>query len=266
MRTKGVPPSALEELRRNLERLKLHEMARHLDHALEQASRLEQGYITYLAGLVERELLSRGEAGTKRRTTAAKFAAIKTFDTFNWTFQPGLNVQLVKDLQALHFIEQGSPVLLLGIPGTGKTHMSIAYGLLAVERGYTVRFYKAVTLLAELYASIADASTAALIQRLARIDLLIIDDLRHLPPRSEYATLMFDLIEARYLKRSTMLSSNLSVKAWGEVLGNPSLCAAMVDRLMERAHIINIRHGRSYRTEGPDASPDSLDNLDNHQG
>ena len=88
------------------------------------------------------------------------------------------------------------------------------------------------------------------------IDLLIIDDLRHIPMRSEYATLLFDLVEARHGHRSTMLSSNLSVKAWGEVLGNPALTASLVDRLMERAHVINIRRGRSYRTAGPDASPD----------
>lgn len=256
MRTKNVPPSALEELRRNLERLKLHEMARHLDEALEHATRLEQGYIACISGLVERELLCRGEAGTKRRTTAAKFPAIKTFDTFDWAFQPGLNVQLVKDLQALHFIEQGRAVLLLGIPGTGKTHISTAYGLLAVARGYSVRFYKAAELLAELYATLADGSTAAMLDRLARVDLLIIDDLRHIPPRPEYATLMFDLVEARHLKRSTMISSNLSIKAWAEVLGNPALCGAMVDRLMERAHVINVRQGRSYRSEGPDAPAD----------
>ena len=74
--------------------------------------------------------------------------------------------------------------------------------------------------------------------------------------RKEYATLLFDLVEARHLKKSTIVSSNLSVKRWGKVLGNPALTASMVDRLMERAHVINIRRGRSYRTEGPLAPPE----------
>jgi len=180
----------------------------------------------------------------------------RTFDTFDWAFQPGLNVAQVKELQSLRFVEQGRSVLLLGKPGTGKTHLSIAFGVLAAHRGYTVRFYTAPALLSELLASLADNTTDRLVKRLARIDVLIIDDLRPVPQRAEYASLLFDLIEARYLRRPTILSSNVSVEKWGEILGNPALTAAMVDRLMEKAHVINIRKGRSYRTEGPDASPE----------
>ncbi len=115
---------------------------------------------------------------------------------------------------------------------------------------------EAPRLLADLYASLADDSTERLIKRLARLDLLIIDDLRNVPVRTEYATLLFDLMEARHLRKSTMVSSNLSIRQWGKVLGNPALTASPVDRLMERAHI-NIRKGRSYRTEGPEAPPET---------
>ena len=212
-------------------------------------------------------MLARAEATADRRQVAAKFPALKTFDDFDWTFQKGLNVQLVKDLMTLHFVEQGRPVLLLGRPGTGKSHLSIAFGLLAANRGYSVRFYPAPELLKHPYASLADGTTDRIVARLARVDLLIIDDLRDIPPRPEYATLLFDLVEARHLKKSTMVSSNLSVKQWGRTLGNPVLTASMVDgaafrRLMERAHVVNIRRGRSYRTDGPDASPDRPPGLD----
>ena len=256
MRRRDIPPTVLDELRRNLERLGLHAMLAHLDQALEQAATLEQGYVAFLAGLVEKEALAKADAATERRLKAARFPWDRSFDAFDWTFQKGLNVQLVKDLMNLDFVRQGRPVLLLGRPGTGKTHLSIAYGRLAAQRGYRVRFYNAARLLAELYASLADGSTERLIGRLARLDLLIIDDLRHVPTRPEHATLLFDLIEARHLKKATMLSSNLSVKQWGRVLGNPALTASMVDRLMERAHVVNIRRGRSYRTDGPDAAPE----------
>ncbi len=256
MKSRDIPPTVLDELRRNLERLGLKAMLQHLDEALEQAATLEQGYVAFLAGLVEKEALAKAEASANRRQKAAKFPWVRTFDTFDWTFQKHLNVQLVKDLMNLEFIRQGRPVLLLGKPGTGKTHLSIAYGLLAAQRGYKVRFFTAPRLLAELYASLADDTTERLIKRLARLDLLIIDDLRHVPVRSEHATLMFDLIEARHLKKATMVSSNLSIKQWGKVLGNPALTASLVDRLMERAHVVNIRRGRSYRTEGPEAPPE----------
>jgi DNA replication protein DnaC len=255
-RRRSIEPSALDELRNNLERLKLRAMLAHLDEALEQATTLEQGYVSFLVGLVQEEVLARAEGAVQRRQAQAHLPAVKTFDSFDWTFQKHLNVKLVKDLMTLDFIRQGRPVLMLGRPGTGKTHMSIAYGMLATLRGFTVRFYKAQKLLADLYASLADDSTERLLKRLARVDLLIIDDIRHVPVRPEHATLLFDLVEARHLQRSTMLSSNLSVKEWGLVLGNPALTASMVDRLMERAHVINIRRGKSYRTHGPEAPPE----------
>lgn len=255
-RSRDIPPSTLDELRRNLARLKLDAMLDALDAALEQAQTLEQGYATFFAGLVEKQVLANAAQAAQRRIDAAKFPETKTFDTFNWAFQKGLNVQLVKDLMTLDFIRQGRPVLMLGTPGTGKSHMSLAYGHLAALTGHTVRYYAASALLAELYATLADGTTDRLVRRLARLDLLIIDDLRDIPPRPEYASLLYEVIEARHQKRATVVSSNLSVKAWGKALGNTTLTASLVDRLMQRAHVINIKHGKSYRTHGPDAPPE----------
>lgn len=253
---KTRPPTTLDELRANLEALKLHAMLDALDGAVEEANTLQQGYVTFLANLVAREVLTRTESAANRRCKAAGFPAIRTFDTFDWTFQPHLNVQLVKDLMNLHFVAQGRSLLILGKPGTGKSHMSTAYGVLAAMRGYSVRFYKATKLLTDLYATLADGSTDRFIAKLARVDLLIIDDVRDpSPPRSEYASLMFDLVEARYRRKATILSSNLAIREWGKVLGNVPLTAAIVDRLMDGAHVINIRRGKSYRSEGPDAPP-----------
>lgn len=253
----SLPPSTLEELRRDLERLGLRAMLACLDDALDEAARLEQGYATFLAGLVAREVLARADAAAERRMKAAGFPEIKTFDAFDWSFQPGLDVQQAKDLMNLQFIRDGRPLLLLGRPGTGKTHLSLAYGALAAQRGFTVRFYTAQRLLAELFASLADDTSARLIARLARVDLLIIDDLRHIPPRAEYAPLFFDLVEARYQRKPILLSSNIGVRQWGHVLGNPVLTASIVDRLMDRAHVLNIKRGRSYRIEGPQAPPEA---------
>jgi DNA replication protein DnaC len=262
MTLRDLPSTPLDELRRDLEKLGLKSMLAHLDDALEQASQLEQGYASFLAGLVQREVLSRGDASAARRMKTAGFPFSRTFDTFDWTFQPNLNVLQIKDLMNLEFIRQGRALLLMGKPGTGKTHLSIAFGTLAVLHGYTVHYYSAAQLLVDLYASLADASTDRLIGRLARSDLLIIDDIRHVPPRPEYATLLFDLVEARHLKKSTLVTSNISIRDWGRVLGNPTLTASLVDRLMERAHVVNIKNGRSYRTEGPEAPSEPPEGLD----
>lgn len=250
---RALPPSALEQLHRDLEWLKLHAMRAVLERTLETAQKTGQGYMTFLAELIKYERLARTEAQAARRIKAAGFPQVKTFDGFDWGFQSGLNVALVKDLMSLDFVRQGRPVLLLGRPGVGKTHLMLAFGYLAALSGFSVRFFSASRLLEKLYAALADATLEALLHTLSRVDLLLIDDLRELPQKPEYASLLFDLIDARYFKRALMLSSNLSVNAWGKALGNPTLVAAMVDRLMERAHILNIRRGRSYRLEGPEA-------------
>jgi DNA replication protein DnaC len=253
---KPIAPTTLDELKANLAALKLTAMLEALDQAVEDASTLKCGYVTFLANLVATEFIARTESAADRRVKAAGFPEIKTFDTFDWTFQPHLNVQLVKDLMNLQFVTQGRSVLVLGKPGTGKSHISTAYGMLAAMRGHSVGFYKAVKLLPALYATQADGSTDRFIAKLARLDLLIIDDLRSpSPPRPEYANLMFDLVEARYRRKATILSSNLAISTWGKVLGNEPLTAAIVDRLMDGAHLINIRRGKSYRSEGPEAPP-----------
>lgn len=257
-RDKTLPPTTLDELRQNLASLKLGAMLEALDGAVEEANALKQGYVTFLANLVAKEMFARTDAAADRRRNAAGFPAIKTFDGFNWSFQPNLNVQLVKDLMNLQFIEKGRSLLIMGKPGVGKSHLSIAYGVLAANQGYSVRFYKASRLLAELFATLADASTDRFIARLARVDLLIIDDLRSVSPRHpEYAGLLLDLVEARYQRKAIILSSNLGFPEWSDVLGSVPLTTAIIDRLMHGATVINIRKGKSFRTHGPDAPPES---------
>lgn len=251
----SLPPTLLDQLRRDLEHLKLRAMVEHLDEALLQAQKTEPGYIAFLAGLVSRQVLAMSDRAAQGRLNRAKFPSLKTFEEFDLSFQPGLNAALVRDLMLLEWVRQGRSLLVLGRHGTGKTHLALAYGHLAALRGFSVRYYDAQKLLDQLYQALADASIERLLTRLSRLDLLIIDDLRDTRCRPEHASLLFDLIDARYQKRSTLLTSNLSVTAWGKALGNATLTAAMVDRLMERAAVLNIRRGRSYRTEGPHAVP-----------
>ena len=261
-RNTTLPPDPMDELRRNLERLRLKVMLAGLDAALDEATRSEQSYATFLAALVQLEMLARNDGAAERRIKAARFPATKTFDEFDWNFQPGLNVLLVKDLMTLRFVGQGRPVLMLGKPGTGKSHMSIALGTLAAQRGHSVRFYTAPKLVAQLYAAMADSTVDRLIEQLARIDLLIIDDLRQMAVKLEHACLLFELIEMRSNRKATIISSNLPLSGWGAAVGAGTLAAPMIDRLMERSLVLNIKKGRSWRTEGPEAPPEDDRPLD----
>lgn len=252
---KPLPPTVLEQLRRDLESLKLRAMAEYLDEALLQAQKTEPGYIAFFAGLISRQVLWASERALARRIVHAGFPCLKTFEQFDMGFQSGLNVAMVRDLMNLEWVKLGWALLILGRHGTGKSHLAIAYGHLAALRGFSVLFFDAQKLLDRLYQALADATIDRLLAQLARVDLLIIDDLRDTRSRPEHASLMFDLIDARHQKRATLVTSNLSVTAWGKALGNPTLVAAMVDRLMEKAAVLNIRRGRSYRTEGPFAVP-----------
>ena len=242
----------LEELRRYLRYLKLDTIAERLDSVLEQAANQRLSRVDLLLELFRDEAIARHNRAVGRRLKEANFPETKTFDTFDWKFQPGLNVEQVKDLAELAFIDEARHLLLLGKPGTGKSHLAIAFGIRACETGYRVRFFKAKALFKTLYATLADDTTDRLLRRLARVPLLIIDELAYFRGKPEHAYLFFDLLQARYNKTSTIVTSNLRLSEWGDVLGDAKLTAALVDRLMHRAHVINIKNGRSYRTEGPE--------------
>jgi DNA replication protein DnaC len=243
----------LDELKRNLKALKLTKMLDVLDESLEKAQKLSQGYVVFLAQLVEQELCERLDRKMKWRIKEAKFPELKTIDNFDFTFQPSISAEQVKDLHELHFIDEARPVLILGKPGTGKSHIAISLGIKACQCAYSVRFFSAQKLVKTLYASLADESTDRLLTKLARTDLLIIDDLGYMRCSSEHATLFFELICSRYEKKACIITSNISMKEWGKSLGDEVLTSAVIDRLMHRAIVINIKKGKSYRSEGPEA-------------
>ena len=168
----------------------------------------------------------------------------------------------IKDLQELGFIVNRQPLLILGKTGTGKTHIATALGIKACEAGFKVQFHKLQQLLAMLYATLADDTTDEIIAKLTRQDLLIIDHFNYIRTKKEYPSLLLDLVSACHDRLALIVTTSISFEEWGDALGNPSITHAIVDRLFHRAGVINIRPGRSYRTEGPHAP--KLSHPDKH--
>ncbi len=243
----------LEKVKQDLRRLRLKDMAEVLDSTLFDAEKERQGYLAFLDRLVSEQLDAVNYRSIQRRIKVASLVKAMTFETFDWNFQPELNVPQVKDLAELHFIEKCQSVLILGKTGTGKTHLATAFGIGACQIGYRVGFYKFQQLLDKLYASLADDTTDEVIAKLSRLDLLIIDEVREIRAKTEYPSLFIDLVNACQGCVSIIVTSSISIGEWGKALGNASITNAIVDRLFHNACVINITHGRSYRIQGPNA-------------
>jgi DNA replication protein DnaC len=242
-----------EKLSQDLRGLRLADMADTLEGALKEDELGKEGSLAFLEKLIRAQQQGRAERSRQRRIKKAQFPHSMTFETFDWNFQPALNVEQVKDLMHLDFVARSRPLLILGKIGTGKTHLATSFGIKACEEGYRCAFFTLQDLLNRLYASLADTTTDAAIAQLTHLHLLIIDAVGYIRIKPEYPSLLFDLVSACQHRTSLILTSNISVQEWGQALGNPSITGAIVDRLFDRACLISITPGRSYRTEGPHA-------------
>ena len=181
-------------------------------------------------------------------TRTAGFPALKTLDGYDFAFATGAPRQQIQELAALGFVERSQNVVLLGRSGTGKTHLAIAFGLLAAQRGWKVRFTSAADLVIGLEAAHRQGRMKEFMHRMvAAPKLLIIDEIGYLPFGREQANLFFQVIARRYEKGSLILTSNLSFGSWDDAFANDAvLTAAMLDRVLHHATVVQIA-GESYR-------------------
>jgi DNA replication protein DnaC len=239
----------LIELKRALGQLRLGGMAAVLETRLLQAQSEAMAPIDLISCLISDELTRRSDRLLERRRKQAEFRdPHKTLDNFDFNFNKKINRSLVFDLATAAFISKHEDALLLGPPGTGKSHLAQAIGLAAIQQGYRVLYRETHTLLEEIADATLDGTRKEHMELLATVPLLIIDDLgmRKLPATA--AEDLLEIIMRRYERASTLLTSNRPVEDWGKLLGDSAAVTAMLDRLLHHGHVLKCGP-RSWRTK-----------------
>ncbi len=201
-----------------------------------------EAFLTKLLEVERRERLRRREEVLLR---LSNFPVVKTFEGFDFRFNPSIEKTVMEELRTLGFLRERSNVLFLGPPGVGKTHLAIALGVEAVKAGY-MTYFTTVDEIARKLRSTKEEHFPRRLRTYVRPQLLIIDEVGYLPLNQEEANLLFQVVNARYEKGSILLTSNKSIVEWGDYLADPVLASALLDRLLHHCYAITI-NGKSYR-------------------
>ena len=234
------------QLLANLKALKLSAMISQLEGCLRQARESSEDYAEFLLNLTELEVATRMENGRKRRLRDAKFPLLKPLEVFKFEAAPDLDTRLIKDLAGGRYIKDARNVIFLGRSGTGKTHLATALGMEACRQGVRTRFVTGCGLANELIEARDEKILARVIKRYASYGLLIIDELGYVPFSKEGAELMFQVLAERHERRSVIITTNLGFGDWTQIFGDPTLTAALLDRVTHKAFTINCTW-ESYR-------------------
>jgi len=243
--TSGTPQVLLAH---HLKQLKLPTVLREFDKVARECARDGVDHPRYLLRLVELELIDRERRVVERRIRQARFPATKSLDTFDFTAIPSLNKMLVLELARCEYILRRENIIALGNSGTGKTHIGLALGLAACQKGFTVAFMTATSLVHQLMEARDEKRLLKLQRELQAAKLLIIDELGYVPLSPTGAELLFEVFSQRYERGSTIVTSNLPFEEWTSVFGSQRLTGALLDRLTHHVHILSL-NGDSYRLE-----------------
>ena len=241
--TSGTPQVLLAH---HLKQLKLPTVLREYDKVARECARDGVDHPRYLLRLIELELIDRERRTVERRIRAARFPVVKTFETFDFIAMPGLNKMLVLELARCEYILRRENIIALGNSGTGKTHVALALGLAACQKGFSVGFTTAAALVSQLLEARDERRLLKLQRDLASVKLLIIDELGYVPLSPSGAELLFETFSQRYERGSTIVTSNLPFEDWTSVLGSERLTGALLDRLTHHVSILSM-NGDSYR-------------------
>lgn len=245
---KKLETKSLVLLKHHLKALKLPTMHGECEKVAGRCAQDNVDHLGFLLQLGELELLEREKRAADRRLKAARLPNLKTLDTFDFSAQPSLNKHLVIELMRCAYLENRESVILIGNPGTGKTHLATALAVEACGRGKRVRFWKVTELLTHLIEAREERQLLRMRSQLAKLDLLVLDELGYVPTSKLGAELLFDVISTAYERTSLIVTTNLPFENWTEVLGSERLTGATLDRLTHRCHILEAT-GDSYRLQ-----------------
>jgi DNA replication protein DnaC len=241
--TADTPQVLLEH---HLKALRLPTMLREYGKLARTCAQEEADFPHYLLRLTELELLDHDRRATECRIRQARFPIVKSLDSFDFLAIPALNKTLVLELARCEYLDRKENILMLGNSGTGKTHIALALGLAACQRGHRVRFITAAALVGELVEARDEKRLLRFQKQLAAYELLIVDELGYVPLSKTGAELLFESFSQRYERTSTLITSNLPFDEWTEIFGSERLTGALLDRITHHVHIMEM-NADSYR-------------------
>ncbi|USK36441.1 IS21-like element helper ATPase IstB (plasmid) [Bacillus sp. F19] len=235
-----------EKMNEYCQKLNLSVIAEQWSTLADQAAKNNVPYSSFLFSLLEAEFIERQQRTTKTLIKLSKLPFRKTMDEFDFTVQPSIDERRVKELMTLSFLKNHENPIFLGPSGIGKTHLAVSIGLQAISQGYKTYFISAHDLVSQLRKADLDQQLEKKLRSFVKPSLLIIDEMGYMKLDHHSAHYLFQVIARRYEKGSIILTSNKSFGEWGDIIGDPIIATAMLDRLLHHSRIFNL-NGESYR-------------------